>query len=258
MAEKLLGDLVAGVPAADDEDGALLHVAGSQVAGAVRLEHVRSQVAGERRQVRRLERAGRDDGLIRLDAAAGDVEHEPPVLHGQRAHEAVELDREVEGRGVLLEVGDDVVAARIGVGIARERQAGKPGVPPRREEDERVPARAPGGPDRAGCLEDLEAAALAGEEVAQRQPGLAGADHGDVQALAARVMGALHRAWSTPSVVVCTEPGARPARPCDPQWPRRGDQGNRDPQHRNQTINAPGRPGCIRGGWHRSARCSSG
>ncbi len=61
---ELLRDLEAGVAAADDENGSRRDVIRSPVAAAVRLEDVSDEQLGERRDVRRLERTGRDDDLV--------------------------------------------------------------------------------------------------------------------------------------------------------------------------------------------------
>ena len=50
---------------------------GRAIGGAVRLEQLGVQLVGERRHARRLERPGRDDDLVRLDApAVRELEHE--------------------------------------------------------------------------------------------------------------------------------------------------------------------------------------
>src|SRR5439155_4183898 len=77
---------------------------------------------------------------------------------------------------------DHLVPGRIAVGIAREGKPRKAVVPTRGEEDERVPASAPGRTDRVGGLEDHETLALTREEVADRQPRLPRPDHDDVVA----------------------------------------------------------------------------
>src|SRR5207249_11990301 len=87
------------------------------------------------------------------------------------------------GRCVLLQVRDHLVASRVAVGIAGEGESGEAVVATRGEEDERVPASAPGSADRIGCVEDQEVLALAGEEVADRQSRLTGADYHEVVTL---------------------------------------------------------------------------
>ena len=76
------------------------------------------------RHVRYLERTGGDDDLIGLDPPIGRLDHEPSVLLASAIERAVELDRKIEGGRVLLEVGDDLVAVRIAVGVTGK---GKPG-----------------------------------------------------------------------------------------------------------------------------------
>jgi hypothetical protein len=99
-------------------------------------------------------------------------------LHGADA--AVVLDRQVEAAGVLGEVGDDLVAGGVVVGVAGEREPGEAVVARGGEERERVPALAPGCGGSFGGVKDGEAAALLGEVVADGEAGLAAADDDDV------------------------------------------------------------------------------
>jgi hypothetical protein len=180
---ELLGDLKAGVAAADHQDRAVGHAARAAVVRAVRLEQRRVQLVGERRHARGVERPGGDDDLVGRDAAAvRELEDEAVVLGRQRPHPAAEPHGQVERPRVLLEVAHHLVAAGIAVGVTGERQAGKRVIAARREQDQRVPTLAPGGANRLGRLEDHEPAAGAGEEVADRQPGLAGADDRNLDA----------------------------------------------------------------------------
>jgi hypothetical protein len=82
--------------------------------------------------------------------------------------------------GVVGEVGDHAVAAREGVGLAGERAPGQAVVAHGREQLQRVPPRAPCHRGRVGGFEDRDLAAPAGEEVADRQAGLAAAHDNDV------------------------------------------------------------------------------
>ena len=84
---------------------------------------------------------------------------------------------------VVLQVGHDLVAVRVAVGVAGERPAGQAVAAHGREQPQRVPALAPGGGRLAGGFEDGEAAVLPGQEVADGQAGLAAADHDDVAVL---------------------------------------------------------------------------
>src|SRR5207244_526248 len=59
--------------------------------------------------------------------------HEPSAVRIQRPHRVAELDRELEGGCVLLEIGDHFVARRVTVGVTGERKAGEAVVAPRRE-----------------------------------------------------------------------------------------------------------------------------
>ena len=63
-AGQLLRDLEAGVAAAHDEHAAFGQIRGAPVAGAVRLEDLGREAAGEGRHDRRLEWPGRDDHRV--------------------------------------------------------------------------------------------------------------------------------------------------------------------------------------------------
>ena len=89
---------------------------------------------------------GGDHHLVGVVAAVGELDAEAAVVgaaHGQDA--AVELDRQLEVARVVVQVGDDLVAARVAVGVAGERQAGQAVVAHGREQPQRVPAAPPGG-----------------------------------------------------------------------------------------------------------------
>ena len=122
---QLLGDLKAGVAAADHKDRALRDVVRPAVADGVRLEDLAIKLLGELRHVRRLERPGRNHDLVGGDRLSIDLEAEAPVVAALELLDlAVELDRQLEGLGVALEIGDHLVAGRVAVGIARERKPG--------------------------------------------------------------------------------------------------------------------------------------
>ena len=73
-ARELARDLVARVPAADDQHRPLRDVGWRAVVGAMDLKHVRGEVVGELGKSRPLERPGGDDDLVGLDRPV--VEHE--------------------------------------------------------------------------------------------------------------------------------------------------------------------------------------
>jgi hypothetical protein len=99
---------------------------------------------------------------------------------------AVQLDRQLEGLGVALEVGDHLIPGRVTVGITGKGKARQGAVAPGREERQRLPALVPGGADRIGALEDQETTSLADEEVPHGKAGLAGADDGDFHVVAGK------------------------------------------------------------------------
>src|SRR3954469_13409937 len=88
-------------------------------------------------------------------------------------------------RATLLpaEVGDDVVAARIAAGVAREVEPGQAVVAHGREQPQGGPAAPPRGGRLSGRFEDGEPAVLLGEEVADGEAGLAAADDDDLTVL---------------------------------------------------------------------------
>src|SRR5262249_26393191 len=91
--------------------------------------------------------------------------------------------RQLEVPRITLEVVGHLVLGRKRVLRSGERQAVERIQPRRREEAQRVPARAPRVADARVRVEDQEAYALALEVIADRQAGLAGADHDHVEAL---------------------------------------------------------------------------
>src|SRR4029450_3276329 len=111
-------------------------IARAPVGGAVRLEQVRREPAGERRHTRDLERTGGDDDLVGLDLPVLECNEEASAVGVQRPRRAPELDRELERRGVLLEIGDHFVASRVTVRIAGEGKAGKAVVAAWREQSQ--------------------------------------------------------------------------------------------------------------------------
>ena len=69
-----------------------------------------------------LERPGRDHDLVGGDRPAADLEDEAPALVGKPARLAVELDGKLEGLRIALQVGDHLVARRIAIRVAREKE----------------------------------------------------------------------------------------------------------------------------------------
>ena len=174
-------DLEAGVTPADDQDAAAGDVARPAVARAVRLEDLGRELPGERGRARLVERAGGDDHLVGHNQPPVSLDPEGAVLVAQRRDGGVESDRKIEPRRVLVEVADHFVACRIAVGVPGKGESGKGVMAPGGKEDEGVPTAPPRRADGVSGFEDHEMAALAGKEVADRQAGLPGADHDDVE-----------------------------------------------------------------------------
>ena len=183
---ELLADLVAGVAAADDQHRARREVVRERYGVLCSCTTSGAEVGGDRRRERHLKRPGGDHDLVGLVGAVGELDEEAAAVacpHG--LHAAVELDRQLEPSRVVGEVGDDVVAARVAVGVAGEVEPGQAVVAHGREQPQRVPSGSPGGGRFAGGFEDGEPAALLGEEVADGQAGLAAADDDDLAPLGA-------------------------------------------------------------------------
>jgi hypothetical protein len=87
----------------------------------VQLDDSRAQPLRARRDPGGLERSGRDHDLVRLVGAVSDAQVEP-VVASKGGHSAVQLDRELEVGGVVAQVVGDLVACRVPVRVAGERQ----------------------------------------------------------------------------------------------------------------------------------------
>src|SRR4026207_1447656 len=101
---QFLGYPESGVSAPNDHDGSWGNIARTPVARAVHLGDVRREVRGERRHTRRLERTGRNPTLIGLDGPASKVQDEAVARGCDRLDRAAQLDGQVEGRRVALEI----------------------------------------------------------------------------------------------------------------------------------------------------------
>ena len=180
---QLHGDLEPCVAAADDHDRPFGNVARTPVARAVHLDDVRRKVGSECRHVRGLKRAGRNHNLLGLYGASPKVEHEASSGVAERLDLGIQVDWQLEGRRVLLEVADDLVARGIAVRVAREGKARKAVIAARCEQHERVPAPAPRRPDRVARVEDREVPALFCQEVPHGEPGLPSPYHRNVESI---------------------------------------------------------------------------
>ena len=159
---QLLRDLKASVAAADDEDDAVRHVVRPSIAHGVRLEDTVSELLGELRHVRQLEGPGRHHDLVGGHRSPVHLEPEAFVVAALEARDlGVQLDRQLESLGVVLEIRGHLVSGRVAVGLAGEREPRHRAVPPGSEERERLPALPPRRPDRFGALDDGEPTSLA-------------------------------------------------------------------------------------------------
>ena len=118
----------------------------------------------------------RDDDVVGGELVAFDLAREAPAIGRNRPYLAIELDRESEPLGVPFEVGDDLVAAGVAVGVSWEVEPGQGVVATRREQGQRVAALAPGGADPVTGLQSDEPQVLPLQVVREGEAGLAGAD----------------------------------------------------------------------------------
>jgi len=91
----------------------------------VQLQDLRVEASGDRRHERHLEGASRDDDLIGLVRPLVRCDEIVAVGLRERPHARVQLDWQLEALCVFREIVDDLVAARIAVWVAGERQARK-------------------------------------------------------------------------------------------------------------------------------------
>ena len=172
-AGELLGDLEAGVAAADHEHGPGRDGVGRAVGRAVELDDVAAQPLSDLRHARHLEGAGGDHDLVGPVRAVVELDDVAVAVAAHGLDAAVVLDRQREVARVLGEVGDDLVAGGVVVRVAREGEPGEAVVADGSEQPERLPAAAPRRGGAVGGLEDGEPPALLGEVVADGEAGLA-------------------------------------------------------------------------------------
>jgi hypothetical protein len=85
-----------------------------------------ASLLGDGRHPRRLERPRGDYYLVSGVGAVAQLDHEAGIVAGpDREDLAIELHGQVEVLRVARQVLDNLVATRIGVGIARKRQPGQ-------------------------------------------------------------------------------------------------------------------------------------
>jgi hypothetical protein len=182
---ELLGDLAAGLAAADHEHRTVRELGRALVVPRVELEEVAGEGRGAGGAVGALVGAGAEHDGAGGEASGRGLEHEAFVLDRLQR---LDVDALAHGRvaagGVALEVVDDLVAQHEAVGVvavvavARERHA-----PVRRHEAEAVPAVPPRLADPAALEHDVVDARLR-ELVADGEPGLTGSHHHDLVVVA--------------------------------------------------------------------------
>jgi hypothetical protein len=124
---------------------------------------------------------GENDGVRGCGTGRG-VYHKATVGPGDQRDAYTFLQRCFDSAGVVLHIGDDIVADHEAVWlVAGIIEAGQFALPVRRHQAEAVPAlRAPGMAD-AIFLEYDVIDGIGGQVVAHGQAGLAAADHGDTE-----------------------------------------------------------------------------
>ena len=176
---QLLGQLASGLAAADDEDAAGRYLVRVAVVGARQREHARRQGGRGRWQVGPLIGAGAHDHRRGLEPALGGDELEVSIGVAQLLHVHALAHRHRATVGVLLEVGDDLVAPHVAVRIiAGIGAAGQVEGPVRSHQREAVPALTPGLGDPRAFQHDMLDAER-GELPADGQPRLTRPDHHD-------------------------------------------------------------------------------
>src|SRR5829696_9512182 len=123
---------------------------------------------------------GLEDGILRLH-------HEPITVPGDLLHPDAGSHREVETRGVGLQIVRHLVLGRERPAVRREGEIREPVVPRRGKKFERVPAIAPRVADTPVRLQDHVLTAPLGQLMPHREPSLPAADYHRLKTLHARL-----------------------------------------------------------------------
>ena len=119
---QLTSDLTSRVPCADDEYVSHRELLRLTVVRAMYLCDLGIERLPDRRDEGIVERAGRDDDLLRHELFVRRLSDVEAVASRQRGHFSVWLDRQVERRGIRPQVVRNVVLAGIGVPLGGEGQ----------------------------------------------------------------------------------------------------------------------------------------
>jgi hypothetical protein len=123
-----------GVAAAHHEHGPVGNICRCAVTGAMRLEDLGREPVGGLRHQRCLKRPSGDDDVVGRDPPVVHLREKPTVLKRKTSHFAVQFDRKLERRRVLLQVGDYLVSCRVAVRVTRKWNSRQAVVAPRREQ----------------------------------------------------------------------------------------------------------------------------
>jgi hypothetical protein len=194
---QLLGDLAAGLSAADDEHGPVGERAGIAVLRAVHDGQPPRQLLSSARHVRGLVGAGRhDDGASGDRPSPGLEEPRPGRRPGHRTNVDPAAHRDSEGLAIRLQVLHDVVprqeAAGIGAGV---RAPGKPDRAVWRDQAEAVPAPCPGRTDTVALQDGVLRASLS-QRIAGGEASLSSTDHDNIDFLHQELLGSLSVPWA--------------------------------------------------------------
>jgi hypothetical protein len=170
-------DLGPGVVGPHDECRSVGELSRASVVDGPQLHDRGVEPVGEGRNALHLVTRHRHDDVVGLEKLAAGLDPEPAVLPRDTVHSRTGPDRELEPRGVGLEVVGDLVLRGVGATGSRERHAGEAVGPCRREEAQRVPSAPPRVARPIARVEDQERPAEAPQVVADREPGLAAPDH---------------------------------------------------------------------------------
>ena len=182
-------DLRAGVAHADDERTPPGEIGAAAIVAAVHDAAGEDVVALDRRHVRDVVRAGRDDDDARPERAAVDGRRQPAAAFDRhdRLRLGAEAWRDAGTRGVVLEVVDDALARHVLRQVGREVEAGQGGQRLHRVKVQPLVVRAPGRADPIGLVDDLDLVTGVAQRLCRREPGGAGADDEDLDVHAVSV-----------------------------------------------------------------------
>ena len=193
----VVGDVAPRVGGAHDEHRAVRQLRRTPVVAGVKLPDRRVEPVGEGRHPRgAAEGPGRDHDVVRLDPDAAGGHGIPVPAPLQPLHPRAEPHRQVEGRGIRLEVVGELVLGRVRPARCPVGEPGEAVRPGRGEQAEGVPLVPPPVADAGLAVEDDERPTGPLEVVPGGEAGLAGSDDDGLDVLSAH--GWLPGGWRHP------------------------------------------------------------